>query len=442
MTREQLAELADLAHAENDATHALSEIRVLSVDAYLSALEGSAYCHHCTHLYADVTRWLARGARYVPAWLQQEDVFYCPSCWTTCSDCGDRVGRDVWVRLRDGRRVCEGCLENYTFCANCGDECDAETDRNGNGSCCRPEDDEDSGDIGEYHSHAFRSIPGVWSKAHNRRYFGVELEVECRDYSRVESAETVAHAHNDIVLEGDGSLNYGYEIITQPCGMDRQREIWTAVLQASPSRVATLRSHNTDTCGLHVHVSRQGVSSFTLAKAVVFVNDPANESLIRAVARRYGSNHYARAKEKKLSGAHVDDGDRYQYVNLCREATIEFRIFRGSLNYRAVIAAIQFSHAVLSFAANASAGALTTAAFLAYIDRPEMRADTDELRAYLVTRPPYLMRPAPLECADTGRKRHHASNHIGRYTDCPHCAKDASAHAAVGAVLHINEQEN
>src|ERR1035437_2314393 len=106
MTREQLAELADLAHAENDATHALSEIRALSgnqyirgvmdaqgcvyaaarkVAAYLSGLEGSAECYHCNHLYADFTRWLARGALYVSAWWPQEDVFYCPSCWTTCS---------------------------------------------------------------------------------------------------------------------------------------------------------------------------------------------------------------------------------------------------------------------------------------------------------------------------------------------------------------------
>jgi hypothetical protein len=215
--------------------------------------------------------------------------------------------------------------------------------------------------------------------------------------------------------------------------MDAQRVLWTALLSAHPSRVKGLHSHDTRTCGLHVHVSRKGVSSFTLAKAVVFVNDPKNKRLIEAVARRYapeGSSHgFANMKAKTLSTAHRDEHDRYQAVNLCHSGTIEFRIFRGSVNYDAVLAAIQFSNAVLCFAAETSARTLTTAAFMAYLKTPAMQEDTDILRAYLLARAPDLTPlvygvPAPAApTAEAKRKKHHASNHVGRYHDCELCTR-------------------
>jgi hypothetical protein len=193
---------------------------------------------------------------------------------------------------------------------------------------------------------------------------------------------------------------------------------------------------------------------------VVFVNDPANERLIRAIARRYAgpdsSGGYAKCKTKKLSSALQDDGDRYQAVNLCNRRTVEFRIFRGSLNYRAVMAAVQFCHALLSFAETASASGLTTAAFIAFLAQPEQRADSDELRPYLAERAPGLMPQSVKDArrhhasnhigryakspAEKAQRRHHASNHIGRYADCPHCANDTS-HAHVPRVA-LNESEN
>ena len=453
MTRDEIRELANLAHAAaaEEATHeGLTDgVReaIAALDFYILSCPQSVRCDGCGHMSADVGRFLLAGLPRRRTGYQDsadESLFFCPGCWTQCHVCSTPVTRSGWVSLRHGARVCESCAEHFTFCGNCGDEC-GEVDDENMGPCCatRYGSDESTDAIRDYHSSSFRPVPGKWMHAHQRRCFGVELEVEMTAASactRGACAERILAAHRDIVIEEDGSLFSGFEIITQPCGMDRQRDIWKSILRATPSLVSGVRSHQTTTCGLHVHVSRQGVSSFTLAKAVVFVNDPENEALIRAVARRYGSTHYAQFKAKKLATAYLDDRDRYQSVNLCNGHTIEFRIFKGSLNYHAVLAAIQFSHAVLSFAAETAANGLTTAAFLAYIQSPGMREDTDELRLYLAARAPTLM-PTPVAAADRGRKKYHASCHTGRYADCPHCAKDRSAHDARGDFLHLNESE-
>ena len=335
-------------------------------------------------------------------------------------------------------------MEHYRWCEICGDNV-LHTDDDGRCPDCGADDN--TGVLGGYHSHDFHGRHDAWSKAHNGRLFGVELEVECGErIGLYESAEQTAALHEDIVLETDGSLDHGYEIITQPRGMDTQRAIWRTILAVEPSQVRGLRSHNTTTCGLHVHVSRAGISSFTLAKAVVFVNDPANESLIWAIARRYAGPHsnggYAKCKTKKLSSALQDEGDRYQAVNLCTARTVEFRIFRGSLNYRAVIAAVQFCHTLLSFAETASASGLTTDAFIAFIGQPEQRADSDELRPYLAERVPHLVPQSAKDAkslAEKASRRHHASNHVGRYAECPHCANDTGNVPTVRAVPNESE---
>lgn len=289
------------------------------------------------------------------------------------------------------------------------------------------------GPIRAYHSSPrTRCLPSPFTRAYGNRkfgdggrFFGVELEVERRanatasrgeiaqrihDWVNNQAADITAEGHRDSLLqfENDGSLSDGFEMISAPMGLDDHAKLWKTLL--SPSLVKELRSHDTTTCGLHVHVSRYGMTDLQVSKIVCFVNDPDNADLIRAVARRYtrgtregvrGHGEWANTYAKKLSSAHRNTlGFKYQAVNLCNTHTIEFRIFRGSLNYMAVIAAVEFANAVADFCnpTGACGFNLKTPAFLDFINSVAMRKHTRHLRAYIgerFRRVPSLARPLP-----------------------------------------------
>lgn len=244
--------------------------------------------------------------------------------------------------------------------------------------------------IQSYHSSkgAFQFRADDWCRQFNR-YIGVELEVEGHTREPEEAARAIHESVNGgvygrhVFFERDGSLMSGFEMITHPQSLPAHRELFTFL--RDPALVRGLRSHRTSTCGLHVHVSRSGLSNLTIARAVTFVNDPGNDAFITAIARRY-STSFCKVVEKDVETAHLS-ADRYEAINLTGRETIEFRIFRGSLKYEAVISAIEFSHAILEYCARpeTSSSALNAHAFLAYCAN-HLEAETRVMRAYVADR--------------------------------------------------------
>lgn len=335
----------------------------------------------------------------------------------TCDDCGDY---ELSSQARayygnDDATICRRCIDNhysysrrYEMYIN-GDEARDAIDENGNSCVIHKDDDDFQYDddedqwqhvdyspsariIGTYHSSKSKQRPQVseWTKLKGR-YLGVELEVEINPDRAVrgEKALQLHETINDgefgskVFFENDGSISNGFEIISQPMGLDKHRELWGWLNDKDMTK--GLRSHNTTTCGLHVHVSRAGLSKLQIAKIVAFVNSPDNESLIRAVARRYAEG-YCRIKTKKI-GQSAQSDDRYEAVNIVPSKTIEFRIFKGSLKYESVMAAIEFSNAVVDFCARAktSINDLKADKFLEFIN-DEATNDTEYLRPYLAQR--------------------------------------------------------
>jgi hypothetical protein len=246
--------------------------------------------------------------------------------------------------------------------------------------------------IGGYHSsrNYLRFDLDAWSQANHGRMFGVELEVEVLDTLNRESVAKKLHRAinqgefgRNVFFENDGSLNFGFEIITQPRSLPAQRELFQFL--QDQETITGLRSHSTGTCGLHVHVSRTGLTNLQLARAVLFINDANNEPFIHALARRYNTG-YCRVYQKRLDQAHLP-GDRYESVNLTRRDTVEFRLFRGSLRYEAVVAAVEFCHALLEFCANPdlTVEGLRWPNFLAWCS-DTLASETTVLREYVTGR--------------------------------------------------------
>jgi len=334
-------------------------------------------------------------------------VSYCADC-----DMYEFDDRMVEPAYSDENRVCRDCIDNsYSYSEYYSSYIHDDYTRrarDANGDVIRVhEQDEDftyNDDLDEYvhyeyeheeevirnyHSskHYQSPIFDEWSRKRGR-FFGVELEVECRS-DRNDSAKRLHTLINGdqygkrLFFERDGSLNDGFEMISQPMSLPMQRELWSFLNDRD--NIRGLRSHNTSTCGLHVHVSRQGLSSLQIAKIVTFINKPENEELIRAIARRYAEG-YCKIKQKKIGRSHQSE-DRYEAVNITSRKTIEFRIFRGSLKYESVISAIEFSHAIVEFCKPGvtSINDLTTDKFMSFCEE-HLSDETQILRPYINNR--------------------------------------------------------
>lgn len=347
----------------------------------------------------------------------------CPDCRVECSHCGDELDTDDADNVEGpgGDTLCGECYgAHYCTCEDCGDvmHTDDAYSRDSGVYCgsCDPGDDEDEhGPIRGYHTSSPTPLRSPWTRSHGGRYLGVELEVERRDSadrSRGEIAQGIADWVNkqatDITAEGhhapilffeeDGSLQNGFEMISQPMGLDDHARLWRTAL--SPTLTRGLASHDTETCGLHVHISRDGLTPLHLSKVICFVNDPDNADLIKAVARRYngtdshvdGRSNYCKVGGRRRLGRAFRDaddaGDKYVAVNVNKSRTIEFRIFRGSLKYMAVMAAVEFTNAVVEFCRPGGPEGfnLKAPAFLDFIASAAMRRDTRHLRTYLTDR--------------------------------------------------------
>lgn len=248
--------------------------------------------------------------------------------------------------------------------------------------------------IRDYHSsrHDYSPQGDAWTQR-TGYLMGAELEVEAMTVDRGEAAFRIHELVNPngergerMFFERDGSLENGFEMITQPMSLPALAETFKFLENAEA--IGGLRSHMTRTCGLHVHVSKRGLSALQINKVVSFVNDPNHEWLIRAVARRY-STGFCAIKAKKMGHLHYRQDDRYEAVNLQGSRTIEFRIFKGSLKYRSVMAALEFCHALIQFCRPAEAGIhdLTAEKFLIFC-RNKMRKETKHLIGFLDARLP------------------------------------------------------
>jgi hypothetical protein len=327
-------------------------------------------------------------------------------CFFCCEDCSNYFHSDEMNSTYDGDyHVCNECLsDNYTFSDNrdtyithddWADE--QEDDRN-------PEYE----NIGEYHSskHRLGHIPSSYDMRTPRVLLGLELEMEVGDdWDKNSRAGLILDnigdyqdedglKHTYCLMEQDGSLDNGFEMVTAYTGLD----VHKSQLQYFKQKVKGMKSHNTSTCGLHVHVCKSSMTTLHGAKLVLFINDPANAELVKSIARRDASG-YAKLQNKKEdkhwlkdsvhSSKHKEDqlrrlnSDRYEALNFKNDKTVEFRLFKGTLKYETMVSCLEFAFACWHFTASASTSELTTEKFLEFICLPQNRKDTRFLRAYL-----------------------------------------------------------
>lgn len=192
-------------------------------------------------------------------------------------------------------------------------------------------------------------------------YMGVELEVD----DGYDEDIVVDHANEIFKItygKHDGSLGrHGIEFVSHPATikyfMDHKDD-WKAGMSYLQGEGYT--SHDAGTCGLHVHVSSFPLLYETdngIEKLLWFQDkywdqllnfSRRNASQVNEWARRIPAAPSARITDKSeiiasLRNAKKDakNKGRYQAINLQNKNTVEFRIFRGTLNIDTFIATLQ-----------------------------------------------------------------------------------------------------
>ncbi len=332
----------------------------------------------------------------------------CPHCLeqatVACSHCGTRI----WNEENTGDRetpLCQQCYDRYYIsCVHCGRlilEQDA----------CYPE----SGDTDApycpscwlqwkagvaIHDYYFKPNPIFFGAG--PRFFGVELEIDGAGEDSANARRLLESGNRcaeHIYLKHDGSLCEGMEIVTHPMTLDYHltQMPWREILDTA--RAMGYTSHQAQTCGLHVHVSRAAFGQTELqqdgaiARILYFFEKFWDELLkfsrrtprqLERWAARYG---YKEQPKDILEHAKKGcPGGRYTCVNLQNGDTVELRIFRGSLRWNTLIATLQLVDRICDMAlylSDQELQSLSWTTFAAGCQAPELIRYLKERRLYV-----------------------------------------------------------
>ena len=354
-----------------------------------------------------------RCGHKVPIEEQQEfdGKVLCPDCLdaisSVCSHCGERILR--YTNAGDDQTIlCQDCYDAYyTSCYDCG--------------CILRRDDTYFNDDDEYicahchqtiqnkfaiQSYYYKPTPIFYGDG--PRYFGVELEID-RGGESENNARTLLSIANSLeelmYCKHDGSLDDGIELVTHPLSLTYHLEImpWRELLKKAVGLM--YYSHKGGSCGLHVHVSRSALGSTVqeqdtvIARILYFMEKHWEELLkfsrrtasqLERWAARYG---YKDQPKEILDKAKKGYGGRYVSVNLENHATIEFRIFRGTLKYNTLIATLQMVNRICDLALYLSDDELQAMSWTTFVSGCQEK----ELVQYLKERRLYINEPVMTE---------------------------------------------
>jgi hypothetical protein len=294
-------------------------------------------------------------------------IHLCEDCYDSmrsCNDCGSAYNSDnegICVNDWNGVYVCGACEGNYSFCyqhdSYYNDEdscssCDEEGSRLINDYSYRPDPIFHFIRAGEVHttgmSNPFKTVTGF------------ELEMEAVDCDVSDGADLANELYQEwCYLKHDGSLSNGFEMVSHPLSREfiAEKFPWQRLKELSQ---LGMRSANTRTCGLHIHINKDFFSKNPTTMYRFMSMFYRNTEQWKKIAGRSEST-YASWNEYELTrmleytkgltlGAHVRNNDRYVALNLQNRNTIELRFFKGTLRPETFVARLEAAHAVAEYA--------------------------------------------------------------------------------------------
>ncbi|WP_303837109.1 amidoligase family protein [Ruminococcus flavefaciens] len=299
--------------------------------------------------------------------MRTEQISCYHNHYTRCSCCDTLVHEDDAYHL-----------DGYDYCSDCYHD---EVDK------CR-----------SIHDYGYKPEPVFFGES--KRYFGVELEIDGagKDSENADEILAVANKYVEhIYIKGDGSLDDGMEIVTYPMSLDYHKEYrWEEIMKKAI--YLGYRSHQTSTCGLHIHVNRDCLGDSreeqdeVIARILYFIEYHWNEMLKFSRRNEYSMNRWAarygfeKTGHEILDKAKKGNNGRYAAVNLMNYTTIEFRLFRGTLKYNTLIAALELVNAICDLAISMTDEGIANMSwseFVGTVTEPELIQYLKERRLYI-----------------------------------------------------------
>lgn len=321
------------------------------------------YCDDCNKYFdADNATWIREYEKVVCYSCREKNYAQCECCneyFDTTEDCGDN---STWL--------CRECYErNYCNCEECGclvlnDESYYDESR----GCHYCEECFYKIRRNIIHEYGYKPSSNFhkMKQETSPRYFGVELEVddEGEDVDNAEKLLNIANCdfEENIYIKHDSSLEEGFEIVSHPMTLNyHMNEMdWESLMKEAVSM--GYNSHNTSTCGLHIHVDRESLGKTTSDRDAAIANiiylfekfwdkftiiSRREERKLKKWANCYGlDTDYSPTEMLEKANTY----DRYHAVNLNNYHTIEFRLFKGTLKYDTFVATLQLVDTICEIA--------------------------------------------------------------------------------------------
>ncbi len=374
------------------------------------------YCSDCGKFCERCQNAFAGEDYYVDgeSWCEycyENCTFYCEPCGTSYSD------RDDYFMV-DDNTWCDNCTTRYAWYCN---DCDQYNREDNECSNCESDGSGVSGRSCRCRNiiHEYSCKPPLVFHGHSKRgvYMGFELETQI--HGNIDTAAqftSQALSNGDIgIIKYDASINRdgygGFEIVTQPHTHLQYREnsatLWDTIDKLRTDHNA--RSWDTKSCGLHIHVSREGFSSGAHTHrfiSLVYSNAP---QMMKFAGRKsdyarfndvYTFNEYdmpVKSFKHKVGDPRRHHTERYSAVNTQNQATLELRFFRGTMNTSTILSALDLVQAMVEYTRDlrldeVKLGALDWAWFADYVRDnnglyPDLYYRLDKIDSINITKP-------------------------------------------------------
>ena len=347
---------------------------------------------------------------------EAEDEYLCESCYYDetfrCECCGQRFFLSHQFG-DDNVDLCEHCYnEHYYSCTRCERLVYSEDVYwEGEDPYCHDCYEEDYDDT-YIHSYCYKPEPR-FCKCRNEkkiRYYGVELEID-KGGCEEEFAEELYYIANEcddvLYIKSDGSLDSGMELVSHPCSLKyhRQKFPWEEIMHKA-IRLG-YRSHNTSTCGLHVHIGRKQLGEYieeqedVISRILFFFESHWNELFKFSRRSEYSIDRWAARQgysdrpKDILEKAKTSSKGRYACVNVTNYSTVEIRMFRGTLKYNTFIATLELVDSICENAVRLTDEEMHKQSWNDFV--MSLDPDYEELVQYLKERRLYVNEPINIE---------------------------------------------
>ena len=193
------------------------------------------------------------------------------------------------------------------------------------------------------HNYNTKNIPvfynqnGISRMKKKNIYFGLELEYEFSDEVPISKPANIIQGifKKFAFLKYDGTLNKGFEIVTNPATIGYHKIVWKRFF----NRQKELKFRSEKNCGMHVHV---GVANLEHR------HERTIQRLINLICSNKMFMEYFGRKENRWC-TYTTDNEHYSAINVTRNGTVEFRFFDSPKTYEELINNLEFLTAMIDY---------------------------------------------------------------------------------------------